>query len=333
MLCAAEAVSRRPCCRRQALCKRSTDSFPLLHCWCAGASGPVQHQQQGQHGDDGASAMQQQGGQQQQQQQGGPAGLGLHLPGGQKVLLVGCCSQGPVAVWDVGLCQQILSVHSPEVRLCGLMPPGSAAAVAAFGAAVRAAQAGGGGLAAGAPAIQQQLPRLTDPVVCLAMAWSPDCSSSEGTTSIQTGAAAAAAVGAVAATSSVARQAQQKQLRGVWLDADGHMQLGRPLIQAGPGCGVAAAALCGSTAAVLTTGGAAQVWDVVSGKRHMFTKHCSTAAGHSLSTVALVPLLDPAAVDDDCRSGEFDRQASSTSHGGLVLLMGSSAGMLTSVLV
>jgi hypothetical protein len=39
-----------------------------------------------------------------------------------RVLLVGCCSQGSVAVWDVQLQQQIMALHSPDLSLAALLP-------------------------------------------------------------------------------------------------------------------------------------------------------------------------------------------------------------------
>lgn len=223
------------------------------------------------------------------------------LFGARRVLLVGCCSQGPVAVWDVGLQQQILAVHSPGLRLSGLLSPGpGAAAVAAMRTNQAVAGRSAAAAASGVHQHQQESTGEQQPVVCLAVVSSLDSS----------GRGAATGPG--------------QQLRAVVLYGDGDTQMGQPLVCAGAG-GVSTAVLSGTTAAAVAGCGTLQAWDVLSGTRHMSMRPRCSSAG-TAGTVALLPLD---AAMGAVGGGEAGVHPKSEVGPGNLLLAGSSSGALS----
>lgn len=258
---------------------------------------------------------------------------------GLKVLLVACCSQGPVAVWDVGRCQQIMAIHRPELRIAGLQSPGQDAVAAAL-AAVQATQVGTAGLPAlrgshhhyqqqnaGDDAMAQQ------PVVLLATVESFDTgSSSDGG-----GGGTTAAAGRSSSSARQATAVQGKQLRAVALHGNGDVQLSRPLIAAASQGGVLATALSGSTVAALMSTGVTQAWDVVRGQNHMCAQPAAAKGAGAAAAVALLPLaVAPVLKQDD----DSKRAAAGVHHHnsrgqvvGKIVLIGASDGALTAVLI
>jgi hypothetical protein len=229
---------------------------------------------------------------------------------GSRVLLVGCCSQGPVAVWDVGLRQQIMAIHHPGLRLSGLLAPGlNAAGAAAAAAAMQVATAVAGRSAAeAARGMQQQLGSTEQPrpVVCLGIVSQLESSGRD------------------------AARDNQKQLRAVVLHSSGDAQIGRPLVAAGAG-GVSTAVLCGTTAAAVASSGVLQAWDVVSGMRHLSMRPRGSCSGAGTSTVALLPLAGCRGTVGACDGGGPEAANGSppgNCGGGMLALAGSLSGAL-----
>jgi hypothetical protein len=197
-----------------------------------------------------------------------------------------------VVVWDVAARSALFTVHSPEVRLSGLMalPPHAAAhAAAAVLEAVRSTRMS----AARQPGQRDEAP----PVLLLAQVCA--CSSSEAQ--------------------------QQQALRPVLLRNDNScgLQLGVPLMSDAGSCGaVAAAALCGTTAvAAAAAGSAAQAWDVVTGEVRMRIWHKAAPAGAAA-----------AAADATVAAGAVQMRRSAGSSDTLVLLGSTSGSLTLALL-
>jgi hypothetical protein len=232
---------------------------------------------------------------------------------GSRVLLVGCCSQGPVAVWDVGLRQQIMAIHNPGLRLSGMLAPGlNAAGADAAAAAMQAAQAVAGRSAAeAAGGVQLGSMGQPQPVVCLGMVSQLESSGRD------------------------AARDNQKQLRAVVLHSSGDAQIGRPLVAAGSG-GVSTAVLCGTTAAAVASSGVLQAWDVVSGMRHLSMRPRGSCSGAGTSTMALLPLAGCRGTVGGCDGGGPEAANGSppgNCGGGMLALAGSFSGALVVALL
>jgi len=209
---------------------------------------------------------------------------------GLRILLVGSCSQGSIAVWDVLHKQQVIAIHSPELQLFGLLPlqpqlptPATCAADAARQPKQRRKQ-------------QQQ---QCQPVVVALLALAAAKSSSNKTALVVDLPLRSAAV-------SEKRVEEQLHLRPILLQQPNCLCAGSPMLQLlpegehhhqqqqqqrqqphAPNVGsstsacdghVTIATLSGRTAAAVLAGsGAVQVWDVITGQ---VITSASSAAGH-----------------------------------------------------
>jgi hypothetical protein len=239
--------------------------------------------------------------QQQQQQQ-------------QRVLLVGCCSLGSVAVWDVAQRTLLFTVHSPELQLSSLVALPQATAAAAATAMLGAMKQQGAASAAAAPGA---VAPATTAVMLLAQV---------------------AQRGARREEAGHAGLLLLPQPRPVLLTSSG-MQAGVPLLSDGSllppgqhqqqpergaaaGSGGAAVSVAGTTAVAAGRGGAvAHAWDMLTGKVHLSWRpqkqgQGAAAAGEVLSAV-----------------GAVRAPAGGASADATVVLLATSTGQLTLVLV
>jgi hypothetical protein len=237
-----------------------------------------------------------------------------------RVLLVGCCSQGPVAVWDLGLRQQIIALHCPDQRLFCLAGAWPALADAAVVAALQARQASDP--TAGAARDQQLAVGASPPVAFLAAVQSPAVSGTQPSLSHNQH-----------EQQQEQQQEQHKQLRAVVLHSNGDMQLSRPLL-AGPNqhCGVQHWPLMSDTAvaAAVTSEGGVQVWDVLTGEPRVSMRACS-APGSSAgpATVALLTLGDVAPTKGSrCLATAGNDDCNKLGGPCMAVLTGSSTGVL-----
>jgi hypothetical protein len=305
----------------------------LMLCCCAGCSnGTNKQQQQPGNSRNSSSSL-------------------LHDPR-VRVLLVGCCSQGSVAVWDVQLQQQIMALHSPDVSLAALLPvqPPVGPMLATASAAADVA----GSSKAGNGAITRQ--QLQQPLLLLALVASRDSTATPPAAvakavsriGSKTRGAQLSLAAAAAATESQQQQQPQLELRPVLLQQPGLLVPGAPILaSAAAGVrfgqpkheqlqqlltspGVSAAALSGTLAAAVGPGGFVNVWDVLSGESLLCPQQ--SAAGPACNSsrrageLAAVQLVEFSSL----------QQQSSSDHGaaaGCVALMGSADGVLTCALV
>jgi hypothetical protein len=316
---------------KQSGCHSTSSTLCLVTlCCCAGCSnGTNKQQQQPNNSRNSSSSL-------------------LHDPR-VRVLLVGCCSQGSVAVWDVQLQQQIMALHSPDLSLAALLPvqPPVGPILAAAAAAASAAGTSRGGNSTNA---RQQL----QPLLLLALVASRDSTATPPATVAKAvsrigSRAKGAQLSLAAAAEEEERQQQQQQqleLRPVLLQQPGLLVPGAPILAsaaAGMGCalpnnaqqllkspGVTAAALSGTLAAAVGAGGFVNVWDVLSGESLLCSQQ--SAAGPACNSsrragaLAAVELVEFSSLQQQtsCDRGEA---------AGCVALMGSADGVLTCALV
>jgi hypothetical protein len=269
-----------------------------------------------------------------------------------RVLLVGCCSQGSVAVWDVQLQQQIMALHSPDLSLAALLPvqPPVCHMLAAAAAATSAAESSKGGSSANARKQLQQ------PLLLLALVASRDSTATPPAATAKTvsrigskarGAQLSLAAAAAATESQQQQQQQHLELRPVLLQQPGLLVPGAPILApaaAGVGCdlrnhaqvqqplaspGFSAAALSGTLAAAVGPGGFVHVWDVLSGKSLLGAEQ--SAVGSAFSSSSRAGVL--AAVELVELSTNQQRGGGGAAAAGCIVLMGSADGVLTCALV
>jgi hypothetical protein len=273
---------------------------------------------------------------------------------GLRILLVGSCSQGSIAVWDVLHKQQVIAIHSPELQLFGLLPlqpqlptPATCAADAARQPKQRRKQ-------------QQQ--QQCQPVVVALLALAAAKSSNNNAALVVDLPWRSAAV-------SEKRVEEQLHLRPILLQQPNCLCAGSPMLQLlqqgehhhhhhhqqqmiqqphAPSVGsstsacdghVTVATLSGRTAAAVLAGnGAVQVWDVITGQ---VITSASSAAGHPAAAAstsaakvaagersgrveALRVMLVPA---DECDEGSGGMSAASPGQH-VLLMTGDTDGMM-----
>jgi hypothetical protein len=277
--------------------------------------------------------------QQQQQQQrqqsrqwqcAATAKEGPRLP--PRVLLLGCCSRGSVAVWDVGRRQLVAAVHSPGLLLQAVMPlqpPLSEddvlAAAAAAAAAPKDSTASPAAASSTAAAQQRRKGRsgadVPDLIGLLALV-----AARPGNTSGPEGPEAAGATG----TCLTLPQPGGLQLRPLLLHPPGTLLQGASMLESAHDgaaqaetTAIAAAALCGTTVAVAGHSGLVKAWDVISGMTHFASLPAGSDAG---CRGAAVPLTAAQLL-------MVQRPQHGTPALQQVLLLGDAGGILTAVLL
>jgi hypothetical protein len=273
-----------------------------------------------------------------------------------RVLLVGCCSQGSVAVWDVQLQQQIMAVHSPDLVLAGFMPmqPPIGPILAAANCAPSGNSSRNGSFA-----------KLQQPLLLLALVASRNGTATPpaapAKVSSRTGRSAISGQLAAAAAAGGQQQQQHLELRPVLLQQPGLLIPGAPILAAQAAApaaeagtsgpfhharqqqqqqllgtpGVSAAALAGTLAAAVGPGGFVNVWDVLSG-RSLMCCHVQAAAlgarrNSSSSRAAAFSAVELLELSSSSSSSSKQEQGSSAA--GYVALLGTADGVLTFALV
>jgi hypothetical protein len=278
-----------------------------------------------------------------------------------RVLLVGCCSQGSVAVWDVQLQQQIMAVHSPDLSLAALLPVQPPvgpmlAAAAAIGAA-------GGSKEGGGAVAKQQQQLLQQPLLLLALVASrdstatPPAATAKAVSRIRSK-ATGVQLSLAAAAAATDGQQQQLELRPVLLQQPGLLIHGAPILAPSPTAaaaagegvhggplhheqqqqqltspGISAAALSGTLAAAVGSSGFVHVWDVLSGQSLMSSQEAAALSACRSSSSSIAGVLAAVELVRVSSREQHDAGDADAAGSGCVVLLGSADGMLTCALV
>uniref|UniRef100_A0A383WAA3 Uncharacterized protein n=1 Tax=Tetradesmus obliquus TaxID=3088 RepID=A0A383WAA3_TETOB len=266
-----------------------------------------------------------------------------------RILLVGCCSQGSVAVWDVQKQQQIMALHSPDLVLAGLLP--MQPPVAAILAAARMPSSSRGS------SVDKQ--QLQQPLLLLALVASRDSTATPPAALAKAASRLGSSVGGgqlgAAAAGGQQQQKQQLELRPILLQQPGLLIPGAPVLApaaaavgGGSGLhnhthqqqqqqqqGVSAAAVVGTLAAAVGPGGFVHVWDVLSGSSLLSSQAAAAPGAYRSSSSSSSRAGAYSAVDlvELSSSSSNSSKQEGCAAAGCVVLLGSADGVLTFALV